>query len=201
MTSNNSASKHSTPPTEEVNALLTLYNARRYAEAEYKLRSLLGLYPDFGFGWKLMGSILQMQGKDALPAFQKTAQLLPDDAQAHYNLGVMLRSAGRLDEAVTHYRQAVTLNPSFAEAHGNLGNVLRDMGRFEDAAASYKRAIKLKPGSADTYVSLGIVLNGMGRLEDAVRVAETVLLFEHQPGLISGAARDVIDAARERRAD
>ena len=168
MTSNNSASKHSTPPTEEVNALLTLYNARRYAEAEYKLRSLLELYPDFGFGWKLMGSILQMQGKDALPAFQKTAQLLPDDAQAHYNLGVMLRSAGRLDEAVTHYRQAVTLNPSFAEAHGNLGNVLRDMGRFEDAAASYKRAIKLKPGSADTYVSLGIVLNGMGRLEDAV---------------------------------
>jgi len=46
-----------------------LINGRRYAEAEGLARSLLDRYPDFGFGWKLLGGTLQMQRKDALPAF------------------------------------------------------------------------------------------------------------------------------------
>ena len=155
------------PPAAEVNALLALYNARRYAEAEYKLRSLLGLYPDFGFGWKLMGGILQMQGKDALHAYQKAAQFLPDDPNAHYNLGVALKSAGRLEDAAACYRKAVALKPDFAEAYGNLGSVFKDLGRLEDAVSSYRRAIKIKPDSSDTYINLGIALNGLGQLEEA----------------------------------
>lgn len=45
------------------------------------------MYPDSGFAWQLLGGSLQMQGTGALHAFQKTAELLPDDARAHYNLG------------------------------------------------------------------------------------------------------------------
>ena len=93
------------PPAADVNALLALYNARRYGEAEYHTRALLGHYPEFGFGWKLMSRILQMQRKDALPAFQKVAELMPADPEAHYNLGVVLKSAGRLEEAVASYRK------------------------------------------------------------------------------------------------
>ncbi|MBI3480944.1 MAG: hypothetical protein HY016_11420, partial [Nitrosomonadales bacterium] len=52
------------PPPAEINALLTLYNARRYAEAESQTRALLLRYPEFGFGWQLLGGTLQMQGKD-----------------------------------------------------------------------------------------------------------------------------------------
>jgi len=50
------------PPPDKVNALLALYNAQRYAEAESRTRALLGQYPGFGFGWKLFGGTLQMQG-------------------------------------------------------------------------------------------------------------------------------------------
>jgi len=155
------------PPAADVNALLALYNTRRFAEAESGARALLARYSEFGFGWKLLGGILQIQGKDALSALQKTAQLIPDDPNAHYNLGVALKSAGRLDEAVTHYRRAVKLNPDFAEAHGNLGNTLKDLGQFEEAIASYRRALSIRPDVADTYINLGIALNGLGRLEDA----------------------------------
>ncbi len=155
------------PPAADVNALLALYNARRYAEAESRTRALLGHYPEFGFGWKLLGGTLQMQGKDALHAFQKTAQLLSDDPQAHYNLGVALKSAGRLDDAVTSYRKAVVLKPDYAEAHSNLGNTLKDLGGLEDAAASYRRALKIRPDSADTHINLGIALKGLGQFEDA----------------------------------
>ena len=155
------------PPAADVNALIALYNGRRYAEAESRTRTLLGLYPEFGFGWKLLGGILQVQGKDALPAFQKTAQLLPDDPNAQYNLGVALKSAGRLEDAAVSYRHAVKLKPDFAEAYGNLGSVFKDLGRLEDAVASYRHAIKIRPDSSDTYINLGIALNGLGQVEDA----------------------------------
>ena len=151
-----------------MNALLALYNARRYGEAEYHTRALLGHYPEFGFGWKLMSRILQMQRKDALPAFQKVAELMPADPEAHYNLGVVLKSAGRLDEAVASYRKAVKLKPDFAEAHCNLGNALKELGQLDAAADSYRRAIKIKANFAEAHNSLGMVLHEQGQLDDAL---------------------------------
>ena len=163
-----SSKRQTQPPSAEVEALLALYNGRRYAEAESRTRALLGQYPGYGFGWKLLGGILQKQGKDALAAFQKVTALMPDDAEAHYNLGVILKSAGQLDRAAASYRRAVALKPDYAEAHSNLGNTLKDMGRLDDALASYRRALQIKPDSADTHNNLGTVLKDLGQLNDAI---------------------------------
>jgi predicted O-linked N-acetylglucosamine transferase (SPINDLY family) len=156
------------PPTAEVGALLELYNARRYAEAESRVRALLGKYPDFGFGWQLLGGALQMQGKDALSAFQKCAQLQPGNAEAQYNLGIAFKNAGQLENAVASYRRAVELKPGFSEAHTNLGNTLKDLGRFGEAVAGYRCAIGIKPDSADAHNNLGAALKGMGEFDEAV---------------------------------
>ncbi len=156
------------PAPDEIDALIALYNARRYAELEGRARRLSERYPDFGFGWQLLGGALQMQGKDALHAFQKTAQLLPEDAVAHYNLGVAQKSAGRLDEAAASYRRAISLKPDYFEAHYNLGNVLKALGQQEGAAHSYRRAVQLKPDHAEAHYSLGTVLQNLGQLDGAV---------------------------------
>ena len=144
------AKRPTEPPRADVETLLALYNARRYAEAESLARTLLGRYPEFGFGWKLLGGALQMQRKDALPAFQKVAELMPADPEAHYNLGVVLKGAGRLEEAAASYRRAVALKPDYAEAHSNLGNTLNDLGQHQEAIASYRRALKIRPDAADS---------------------------------------------------
>ena len=156
------------PPPAEVNALLALYNSRRYAEAESSTRALLAQYPDFGFGWKLLGGTLQMQGKEALPAFEKVAELMPGDPEAHYNLGVVLKSSGRLDDAVASYHRALKLKPDYYEAHSNLSNTLKDLGQLDDAVASYRRALQIKPDSADAHNNLGTALKESGQLDDAV---------------------------------
>ena len=89
------------PAPAEVEELIALYNKGLYAELESRALALTGRFPDFGFGWKLLGGALQMQGKNALPAFQKTAQLLPGEADAHYNLGVALKSLARRLSAIS----------------------------------------------------------------------------------------------------
>ncbi len=156
------------PTPAEFNALVTLFNTGRYAELESRASTLAGQYPGSGFAWKLLGASLQMQGKNALPAFLKTAELMPDDAEAHFNLGVAQKSLGQLDAAVASYRRALKLNPGYAEAHSNLGNALKDLGRLDDAVDSYRRALQLKPGSADAYNNLGSALKDLGQLDGAV---------------------------------
>lgn len=156
------------PTHATVNTLLALYNARRYAEVETQTRALLKHYPDFEFGWKLLGGTLQMQGKDALPAFQKVAALIPNDPEAHFNLGVILKSTGQLDQASACYQRAIRLKPDYAEAHDNLGNTLKDMGKLNEAVASYRRALMIKPDSAETHNNLGTTLKDQNQLDDAI---------------------------------
>ena len=164
----NGAAQGDEPAPEEIDQLESLFTAGRYGELESRMRSLVAQYPDCGFVWKVLSVSLQVQGKDALLALQKAAELLPDDAEAHYNLGTVLKDLGQLDDAVTSYRRALDINPDFAEAHNNLGVALKDFGRLDDAGASYRRALDINPDFAEAHNNLGIALKDLGQLDDAV---------------------------------
>jgi tetratricopeptide (TPR) repeat protein len=144
----------SAPPSNTINEYVGLYNAGHFAELERRARLLVEQYPNFGFGWQLLGGALQMQNKDALPVFQKVAELLPGEADAHYNLGIALKRVGRFAEAVSSYRRAIRIKPDYAEAHYNLGNALKHLGQLHDAEASFRRAVQLKPDFIDAQSNL-----------------------------------------------
>ncbi len=156
------------PAPTEINQLIALFNAKRYAELENRARLLAEQHPDFGFAWKVLGMSLHMQGKDALLALQKTTELMPDDHEAHANLGNALKDLGQLNDAVTSYRRALAINPDFAEAHNNLGVALAALRRFDDAIASFRRALAIRPDYANTHNNLGNALKDLGQLDDAM---------------------------------
>ena len=135
---------------------------------EKRVRLLLQRFPDSGFAWKALGLALLVQGKESLPALQKAAEFLPDDAEAQINLGAALQDRGQFDQAVARYRRALEIKPDYAEAHTNLGNALQDLGHPESAVASYRRALAIKPGYAETHSNLGNVLKVLGLLDQAV---------------------------------
>lgn len=160
--------KRTQPSPAEINALIALYNGRRYSEAESWISTLLEQYPDAGFLWKLLGALLHKQGKDALPALQKAAHLLPDDFEVHNNLGNTLRALDQFDAAVVSYRRAAALQPGSFPVHYNLGNTLRALGHFDEAVSSYHRAIKITPDFADAHNKLGIALHGLEQIDLAL---------------------------------
>ena len=86
----------------------------------------------------------------------------------HIILGTILSGQGKLEEAVSSYRQALKFEPRSTQAHNNLGNALRDLGKFEEAAASYRQALKINPQLAGVHNNLGNVLVALGKLEEAV---------------------------------
>lgn len=130
--------------------------------------SLVERYPDSAVAWKVLGTSLYMQGKDALPAWKKVVDLLPDVADGHNNLGISLQNHGQLDAAMASYRRAIEIKPDYSDAHYNLGNALRDLGQFNNAVLSYRRALEIKPDYADSHNNLGNVLRDIGQLNDAV---------------------------------
>ena len=155
--------RSSAPPSDEISQLDALFNA----EMENRARALLKLYPDSGIVWKQLSASLHMQGKDPLPALQKAAELLPNDAEAHGNLAAVLRARGQLEAALASARRALLIRPDFAEAHNNLGVTLKDLGRLDEAVASYRRALEIKPGFAEAHNNLGKVLSELGQFDSA----------------------------------
>jgi tetratricopeptide (TPR) repeat protein len=107
------------PTTEEVEHLVTLFNQCRYTETETIARGLTDRFPDHGFGWKVLGVVLKSQGHvvEALEPMQKAAALLPEDAEAHSNLGTTLNQLDRLEEAEASYRRALEIKPHPCPAH------------------------------------------------------------------------------------
>jgi predicted O-linked N-acetylglucosamine transferase (SPINDLY family) len=155
-----------------------LFNAGRYVELESQTRFLIEQFPESGFAWKVLGAVLQVQGKSALSAMERSAHLLPDDAEAHSNLGATFQELGRFHEAESCCRRALQIKPHYAEAHNNLGNILQDLGQLDNAVDSYRRAVTIKPDYAEAYSNLGVALKGLGRLEEAVANLQKSLLIK-----------------------
>ncbi len=99
----------------------------------------------------------------------------PGLAQAHVRAANLLRSLGRHDEAVLHYRQALAIWPSHAAAHNNLGNLLASLGRADEAIAHYRQALASDPGLAETHNNLGILI--------AARVGPEAAIAHYQAAL------------------
>lgn len=164
----NGAGQNDASASAEIEQLIGLFNAKRWAELENRACMLVEQHPDFGFAWKILGASLHMQGKDALHALRRATELLHDDHEAHANLGNALKDLGQLDEAIACYNRALAINPRFVEAYNNQGVALLALRRFDDAIASYRKALTIRPDYAQAHSNLGNAQRDIGQLEDAI---------------------------------
>jgi tetratricopeptide (TPR) repeat protein len=76
---------------------------------------------------------------EAIPLFREIAQLDPNSAQAHYNLGLAWLFSGRPAEAAVSMQRAVELKPGFDKALGHLASALLQQRRDREALLVYRR--------------------------------------------------------------
>jgi tetratricopeptide (TPR) repeat protein len=75
--------------------------------------------------------ILYEQGKyeEAMEVYHKGLSFVPDDLDMHYNLGIMLRGQGRIDEALEELRTALRIDPNSEKARRVLEETLKAAGK------------------------------------------------------------------------
>ena len=109
----------------EISALVALVDQERLGEAEHKTRALLTMHPNSGMLWKILSVALLRQGKDALQALCRTAELMPRDAEAHKNLGTALHDQGQWADALVSLDRVLAIQPNDVEALVDAANALK----------------------------------------------------------------------------
>ena len=65
---------------------------------------------------------------------------MPDYAEAHNNLGLVLAQLKLPDQAVACFQQALHLKPDYANAHNHVGSILAKNGRYDEAMTYFQQA-------------------------------------------------------------
>ena len=94
---------------------------------------------------------------------------------AHANLGSILASKQKYDEARKHLETSLKLNPENAQAHSNLGRVLAIQRQFAEADLEFQAAVRLKPKDSEIRRSYAAALAGQGRQAEAVQQLRELL--------------------------
>ncbi len=105
----------------------------------------------------------------AITRLRRAIQLRPEMAAFHLDLGSMLLSVGRLDDAMESAEQATRLAPAHIACWYNLGNVHYARGQRRAAHDAYARAVECDPKHPQANNNLGLLLLEFGDLEGARR--------------------------------
>lgn len=77
-----------------------------------------------------------MQPEKAAERYNRAVEIQPNHPQAHCNLGVIHKNAGRLEEAIASYRAALAAAPDFQVVAANLAIALVEKAAAVKAAGS-----------------------------------------------------------------
>ena len=112
----------------------------------------------------------QRRGDAALAVrkYQDLLRLRPDMVEARVNLGVVLASLGRLDDAIMQYRTALREAPTNRDARFNLGLTYFKKRNYSQAADEFGALHDTEPGDVRTTTLLGICDVHLGRDDNAI---------------------------------
>jgi tetratricopeptide (TPR) repeat protein len=171
---------------------LTWRQTHVYANRETLWRDTLRKNPDAWIAHTNLGALLVEsqislgpdkwdRGKldEGIDHYRQALRLNPNDAEAHFNLGITLGMLNDVDGAIRHYRQAVSIRPTYAKALYCLDVALASEGEFHEAAECYRRVLEEEPSFAEAHYHLANALLAEGHLDEAIDAYRQALKFNH----------------------
>jgi tetratricopeptide (TPR) repeat protein len=129
--------------------------------------------PDIWYGYAR--SLEEHDDGEAINAYQTAIAIQPDHFPAIFNLAVLFKRIGRVDEAIEQYEKALALEPACADAHYSLGNATRAKGDFRQAVHCYRTAIRHDRKRVSAWNNLALTLLDLQRYYHAAAAARNGL--------------------------
>ncbi len=140
----------------------------------YILTSFLFLLPFFfiipllylGYQW-LRDYFALHSNESAFQRHLHTLTVNPQDADAHYQLGLIHLKRRNLDAARRYFESAIEIDPGDAEYHYSLGRACEVNGEWAPALEQYEETYRLNPeyGLGDIFREVGKGYLQMGNIE------------------------------------
>jgi Flp pilus assembly protein TadD len=146
---------------------IELFQKERREEALALFHQVLKQDPKHGRA-HMYGAIIGSQlGQKEVTRYHLKESLIhgKNDAQIHYNGGIILGHEGDLLRALEAHKRAALLDPSFADAFNNAGFILWSLGRHQESFEFLTRAIGLNPNHDKAHYSRAEILLLWGDLE------------------------------------
>lgn len=119
---------------------------------------------------------------EAAEAFRQAVELEPDNAEAHYKLGLAYHALGKdedseksFEKAARAYDKLADKNPKDAGAHFYLGLAYAKLGEYEDAVKAYKQAVKLDEEDDEKFYELGVAHCKLAQYKEGIKAFEKAL--------------------------
>jgi len=123
--------------------------------------------------------VKSLQPGEAEKTYKQAIKVFPSADGFHLNLGHLLFSQSRTDEAVQQYAAAVKLNPTESQNRYALGQGYLTLKRYDDAAAQFKEVIRLQPKDSGGYYALGQTYREAGKLDAAQEQLDKALALKN----------------------
>lgn len=166
---------------QTLNKALSLFQSGRPDKAEKLARSVLSTEPRNADLLQFVAMLCQTQDKfaDAAALCTKAVALVPNSAQAHYNLGTALMKQRRSEQAIASFETSLALAPGNYDVLNNLAVALTAADRLPAAEAMARQAIALAPNGPLAHNTLALVLSQQMRLTEAVESFKAALACGH----------------------
>jgi len=154
-------------------------------ELERKLLKIGGI--DVGTLNELGLKYMEEDYKKSELYFRRAIELDPKFPNAYNNLGIVLSSTNRGDEAIKSFKKAIELDPNYANAYNNLGWLYANNGEFDNAIKMLEKAISVNPNLPRPYGNLGNIYLTLGDKVKAKSYYEKSLsLGSVDPNVVEG---------------
>jgi tetratricopeptide (TPR) repeat protein len=125
----------------------------------------------------ILAKIAHEQGdfKVAIERYQQFLEIMPNHAQTHYNLGLVLNKLGRTERAVEHLKRSIEKAADNVAARRQLGNAYTKLQRWEEAIKAYRQVLAIQADDVDTIIKLGNVFIAAQLFTDSILLYEQAL--------------------------
>lgn len=129
------------------NYLTMLLSAGEYETANEILCKQLKSFPDSPELYNGLGNAFYRKKNyaEAKENYIKALQLKPGYAEAHFNVGLIMREWNMLDEALICFNNAIKCDQSMIGAYVNAGETLQTLGEIEKSEAIFNEVLKIDP--------------------------------------------------------
>ncbi|MFZ2957835.1 MAG: tetratricopeptide repeat protein [Candidatus Ozemobacteraceae bacterium] len=138
----------------------------------------LGIKPTYASAMNNLGFLLATTEVDPQRAVQlclRAVELEPSSANFRDSLGWACYKAGRIDDAVLHFKSAMKIDPTLPKPYFNLGLCEFNRKNFIEAARAFSNAIQINPGFIKAYIPLGVCYENMKQTNRALYVYQQAL--------------------------